>query len=405
MSERRAVTKVIATRYARAGRAVKKQILDELCATTGWHRDHTRKSLRHALVLKPVRPRAARAPLYGEPVIEALRFCWAVQGTLCGRLLAAALPDLVPRLRRFKELRIDTETAAQLLRIAPDTIDRRLKADQAKLEPRGRSHTKPGTLLKDSIPIRTWAEWDDAVPGFVEIDLVGHEGGNSQCEFCFTLDITDIATGWTETRSVINKAQKWVFAAIKDATAAFPFPVLGLDSDNGSEFINWELFRWCEQENLTFTRSRSGNKNDGAHVEQKNWHIVRQTVGYHRYDTAGELELLNRIWALQRLLTNHFGPQQKLLTKVRSGAKTSKTYDSPATPFQRILADSGTVSMDTKARLKRENKPLNPAAIQRQIQALSAELLTLSTAKRAPDRQPTIRAKLNDSSKQPRRAS
>ncbi|MCO4272991.1 transposase family protein [Pseudarthrobacter sp. HLT3-5] len=405
MSERRAVTKVIATRYARAGRAVKKQILDELCATTGWHRDHTRKSLRHALVLKPVRPRAARAPLYGEPVIEALRFCWAVQGTLCGRLLAAALPDLVPRLRRFKELRIDTETAAQLLRIAPATIDRRLKADQAKLEPRGRSHTKPGTLLKDSIPIRTWAEWDDAVPGFVEIDLVGHEGGNSQCEFCFTLDITDIATGWTETRSVINKAQKWVFAAIKDATAAFPFPVLGLDSDNGSEFINWELFRWCEQENLTFTRSRSGNKNDGAHVEQKNWHIVRQTVGYHRYDTAGELELLNRIWALQRLLTNHFGPQQKLLTKVRSGAKTSKTYDSPATPFQRILADSGTVSMDTKARLKRENKPLNPAAIQRQIQALSAELLTLSTAKRAPDRQPTIRAKLNDSSKQPRRAS
>jgi hypothetical protein len=405
MSERRAVTKVVATRYARAGRAVKKQILDELCATTGWHRDHARKALRQALVLKAVRPRAPRPPLYGEPVIEALRFCWAVQGTPCGRLLAAALPDLVPRLRRFKELRIDAATAAQLLKIAPATIDRRLKADRAKLQPRGRSHTKPGTLLKDSIPIRTWAEWNDAVPGFVEIDLVGHEGGNSQGEFCFTLDITDIATGWTETRSVINKAQKWVFAAIKDATAAFPFPVLGLDSDNGSEFINWELFRWCEQENLTFTRSRSGNKNDGAHVEQKNWHVVRQTVGYHRYDTPGELELLNRIWALQRLLTNHFGPQQKLLTKVRNGAKISKTYDAPATPFQRVLADAGTVSKTTKARLKRENKPLNPAAIQRQIQALSVELLTLSTSKRAPDKQPTIRAKLNDSSKQPRRAS
>ncbi|WP_306918360.1 MULTISPECIES: transposase family protein [unclassified Arthrobacter] len=293
----------------------------------------------------------------------------------------------MPRLRRFKELRLDAGTAAQLLKIAPATIDRWLKADRAKLEPRGRSHTKPGTLLKDSIPIRTWAEWDDAVPGFVEIDLVGHEGGNNQGEFCCTLDITDIATGWTETRSVINKAQKWVFAAIKDATAAFPFPVLGIDSDNGSEFINWELFRWCEQEKLTFNRSRSGNKNDGAHVEQKNWHIVRQGVGYHRYDTAGELELLNRIWALQRLLTNHFGPQQKLLAKVRTGAKVSLTYDAPATPFLRVLTDTGTVSKETKARLKRENRPLNPAAIQRQIQAICTELLTLTTAKQSPKKQ------------------
>lgn len=303
----------------------------------------------------------------------------------------------MPRLRRFKELRIDAKTAAQLLKIAPATIDRRLKADRAKLEPRGRSQTKLGTLLKDSIPIRTWVEWNDAVPGFVEIDLVGHEGGNNQGEFCFTLDITDIATGWTETRSVINKAQKWVFAAIKDATAAFPFPVLGIDSDNGSEFINWELFRWCEQEKLTFTRSRSGNKNDGAHVEQKNWHIGLQGVGYHRYDTPGELELLNRIWALQRLLTNHVGPQQKLLAKVRTGAKVSLTYDAPATPFQGVLADTGTVSKETKARLKRENRPLNPAAIQRQIQAIGTELLTLTTAKQSPTKGTAIRAKLIDS--------
>lgn len=405
MSERKAVTKTTALRYVRSDRAAKKTILDELCALTLWHRDHARKALRQALVLKQVKPRPPRAPVYGEDVIEALRFCWAVQGTPCGRLLAAALPDLVPRLRRFKELSIEDGTAALLLKIAPATIDRRLKADRGKLDPRGRSHTKPGTLLKDSIPMRTWAEWDDAVPGFVEIDLVGHEGGNSRGEFCFTLTITDISTGWTETRSVRNKAQKWVFAAIREATAAFPFPILGIDSDNGSEFINWGLLRWCEQEQLTFTRSRSGNKNDGAHVEQKNWHVVRQTVGYHRYDTAAELELLNRIWELQGRLTNHFGPQQKIVQKIRTGAKITKKYDRPATPYQRVLAAEGTVRPNEKAKLKRENKPLNPAAIQRQIQALCAELLTLTTAKQGPKSQPTIRAKSNDSTMKATRAS
>ncbi|WP_219816434.1 transposase family protein [Arthrobacter sp. 4R501] len=205
--------------------------------------------------------------------------------------------------------------------------------------------------------------------------------------------------------SVRNKAQKWVFAAIKEATAKFPFPILGIDSDNGSEFINWGLFHWCEQEQLTFTRSRSGNKNDGAHVEQKNWHIVRQTVGYHRYDTPGELDLLNRIWELQRLLTNHFGPQQKLVFKERNGAKTTKKYDLPATPYHRILADKGTVRQTVKTRLTRENQPLNPAAIQRQIQALAAELLTLTTSKQAAKPKPAARALRNDSTKNATRAS
>ena len=173
--------------------------------------------------------------------------------------------ELVPRLRRFDELVITDDTELALLAMSPATMDRRLAPDRAKMLVRGHSHTRPGSLLKDSIPIRTWAEWNDAVPGFVEIDLVGHEGGNAIGEHCYTLTVTDIATGWTENRSVRNKAEKWVFEALMDIRAAFPFPIIGIDSDNGSEFINWHLLRWCEENKTTFTRSRSGNSNDGAH--------------------------------------------------------------------------------------------------------------------------------------------
>lgn len=190
MSQRKAVTKTIATRYKRSNRGAKKIILDELCAITGWHRDHARKALRQVLIVKEVKPRPSPPLLCDKSLIEALRFCWAVQGTPCGCLLAAALIDLVPRLRGFDELHISDATAAKLLKIAPATIDRRLKAERGTLDLRGDRHTKSGSLLKDSIPMSTWADWDDHRPDFVEINLVGHEGSNSHGDFCFTLDIT-----------------------------------------------------------------------------------------------------------------------------------------------------------------------------------------------------------------------
>ena len=392
MSQRRAVTKTIATRYRRASKAGKGVILDELCATTGWHRNHARKALGRALLpaVVPRQPRP-RPAVYGPEVVTALGFCWAVLGAPTGKRLAPVLGDLVPRLRRFGELEVSEETAARLVAMSPATIDRRLAPDRAKLLPRGRSHTKPGSLLKDAIPIRTWAQWDDAVPGFVEIDLVGHEGGNAVGEHAYTLTVTDIATGWTENRSVPTKARKWVIAALGEIGLVMPFPIIGIDSDNGSEFINYHLLHWCEQRKITFTRSRAGNSNDGAHVEQKNWAVVRQVVGYHRYDTAAELVLLNKIWVLQSQITNYFLPQQKLVSKVRDGAKVTKKYDRPTTPHRRADRHEAVTGED-KTILTDVLTDLNPAAIQRQIQALTAELLTLTTNKTAAPATPRITA-------------
>ncbi len=190
------------------------------------------------------------------------------------------------------------------------TIDRRLASERAKYPLRGRVGTKPGSLLKSQIPVRTWAEWDDARPGFIEIDLVRHDGGIRGANHAFTLTVTDIATGWTENRSVPDKTAKCVLAALNDIARKMPFPILGVDSDNGSEFINDHLLNWCQGRQITFTRSRPGNKDDGCHVEQKNWTAVRQVVGYHRYDTAAELLLLNEIWRLHSKLTNYFYPSK-----------------------------------------------------------------------------------------------
>jgi hypothetical protein len=391
LAQKQAVSVAIATRYKRSGKAAKGRMLDELCATTGWHRNHARKALRLALVPRFVRPRAPRASRYGPEVIEALAFCWAVLGAPTGKRLAPIMDELVPTLRRFGELEIADEIAVSLLAMSPATIDRRLAADRSKLVLKGHSHTRAGSLLKDSIPIRTWAEWNDAVPGFVEIDLVGHEGGNAVGEHCYTLTVTDIATGWTENRSLRNKARKWVVEALADIGRVMPFPIIGIDSDNGSEFINYHLLEWCEQRQITFTRSRPGNSNDGAHVEQKNWAVVRTVVGYHRYDSAVELLLLNKIWVLQSQMTNYFCPQQKLIKKVRTGAKVAKKYDRATTPRRRAV-DHPAVTNEDKTILADTYRELNPAAIQRQIQALTNELLIVTTTKAGARHRPPATA-------------
>ncbi len=235
-------------------------MLDRLCESTGWHRDHARTRLREAGTVRVVTPRKARQATYSVRVVAGLEACWRVAREPAGKRLAPMLADLVPCWSATRSPDLTAWETELLISMSAATIDRRLQSAKALDRVGGVSHTKPGSLLKSQIPIRTWSGWDEDTPGFVEIDLVGHEGGNSYGEFCFTLTMTDIATGWTINRSVVNKAAIHVVAAIEAASALFPFPILGIDSDNGSEFINVHLFEYCVAHKITFTRSWPGHK-------------------------------------------------------------------------------------------------------------------------------------------------
>jgi hypothetical protein len=393
MKQRQAVTAVTVQRYRQGSKKVKRQILDEFCKTTGYSRGYARFVLRNhgrQVVLRGKkvivgdlhkRQQRVKSRYYDEQVVQALSKLWQLLNYLCGKRLVAIMPELIAKLEQFGELRLTPLTKEKLLRISAASIDRLLQPERRKHQLRQRSHTKPGTLLKHQIPIRTFAEWDEAQPGFAEIDLVAHDGGLALGDFCQTLDLTDICTGWTETEAVPNKAQVWVFEAIQTIRQRLPFPLLGLDSDNGSEFVNKELLRYCQKERLTFTRARPYRKNDNCYVEQKNYSVVRQTVGYQRFDTAAELMVLKQLYATLRLYTNFFQPTMKLKIKERFGSRVKKSYYAPQTPYQRVLACAEVTAADKK-KLQRQYQSLNPAALKRELDKHRKELFRLTSKKR-----------------------
>ncbi len=384
MAERRAVTKQMAKRYAMASKVEKGRMLDELCALTGWTRRHARRALGVMLATgtgSGSPPRRARPRIYGPEVLEPLKIVWATLNGPAGKRLAPFMAEVVEALERHGELRLDPEVRTKLLVISAATIDRALAPERARLRMKGRQGTKPGSILKRQIPIRTFAEWDDHRPGFCEVDLVAHDGGSPYGEFCQTLTLTCVATGWTEVRALPNKAQRWCFEAIDEIRGVLPFPLRGLDSDNGAEFINHQLHRYCLEHEITFTRSRPYRKNDNCYVEQKNWPVVRQQVGYARYDTQAELQALRRLYHHLPSYVNFFQPQMKLVAKTRQGSKVSKRFDAARTPYQRLLA-SPEVPGATKQALRETYLGLNPAQLKREIGRCQDRLIELAARER-----------------------
>jgi len=393
MRQKKAVTRELRDRYQRASKKEKTMMLNEFIRLTGYNRCYACQILNVKKVLgylniagKRIKYIAGKKikrkkkKIYDQDVLAALKEIWKISDYICSKRLAPFLSEVIPVLEKWGEVKLSTKVREKLFKISAATIDRLLSDTRKRYRIKGRSTTRPGTLLKKSIPIKTFADWDEAKPGFFEVDLVSHDGGAARGDFIQSLNFTDIATGWVEMVAVKNKAQVWVFAGIENIKERLPFSILGIDSDNGSEFINAHLLRYCEENQITFTRSRPYRKNDSCFVEQKNWSVIRRAVGYGRYDTDKELNILNELYSYLRLYVNFFQPVRKLIKKERMGSKVSKRYDEAKTPYRRVLA-SPDIEDEIKVKLKSKYDMLNPAELKRKITKLQNKLLKLNALK------------------------
>jgi len=359
-------------RYNLASRKFRRQILDEFCKVSGYNRKYAIRLL-HGPFPKPIRPRRGRRPAYGPETIRVLTAIWKAAGYPWSVRLKALLAAWLPWAR--KRMNITEDTARQVLAISPRQIDRRLQPHKREVKRRLYGRTKPGSLLKHHIPLKV-DRWETTQPGFTEVDLVCHSGDRADGEFVHSFNLTDIHTTWTETRAVLGRAQVRVKDALEEMRTSLPFPLLGIDSDNGSEFINHHLFDYCRKRKIQFTRGRPYKKDDNAHIEQKNWTHVRKLLGYVRYDTPEALAAINKLYRNElRLLQNLFLPSVKLVRKERVGSKTRRRYDRPQTPFERVLACKQ-ADPAKLAELKRLRERLDPfelsRAIDRQLERIYA---------------------------------
>ncbi len=374
-ASRREYLRVMHPRYRQAPRAAKGRILDEICKVTGYHRKYAVRLLNGPPLGRVRPPRRRRAPTYGVRAIQVLEAIWVAAGSPWSLRLKALLPLWLPWARgRF---RLTPVVEQQLLRLSPRQMDRRLQPRKRRLTKRQYGRTRPGTLLKHHIPLKT-ERWDVTVPGYAEIDLVAHGGDRGDGEFLHSLNLTDIHTTWVETRAVLGRGQTAVRDALEEMRQALPFALQGIDSDNGSEFINFHLHTYCQDRQIQFTRGRPDTKDDNAHIEQKNWTHVRKLLGYVRYDSPAALAAANALYREDlRWFQNLFLPSVKLVKQVRVGARLRRVYARPQTPLERVracpAADTAKVAQLTALRDR-----LDPFALAQRIDAQLERLYALA---------------------------
>lgn len=373
MNQKVALSWVIRKRYQTSSKKEKGRILDEFINNTGYNRSYARRILGNLKKQGRKKKHIIRRRIYDASVFYPLRTIWIAEDCICGQRLKPFIPDVLKKLEEFKEIKINKEVRRKLLSIGSATIDRMLSATKKSYELKGKSATKPGTLLRSTIPIRTFADWDEKVPGFFEGDLVAFCGETVRGDYVNALNLTDVFVAWILIEAFMGKGQYRVHKAIDEMRKRLPYTMLGLDNDNGVEFINWILKRYCEEHQITFTRIRPYRKNDNCFVEQKNYTVPRRFLGYARYDTEIELAIIKEILKLVEVYVNFFMPSKKLILKERIGNKTKKIYDTAKTPYQRLLL-SGILKDYQKSRLQSLYDSLNPMDLRRKIHRLTEKL-------------------------------
>jgi len=370
---RRELLSKVFPRYREANRKQKTIILDEFIASTGYKRKYAIRLLSSLSPPKITMIKRPRTPFYGKEVQEALVVAWSAANYIASKRLAPFLKELVPALEYHGHLELTDQVRNQLMSISPATIDRLLKPWRSRNQLKGKSLTRSGKLLKKQIPVRTFADWEGTKPGFFEVDVVVHCGGSMAGSFLSTLVLTDIATGWIECLPLLHRSKHTVINSLERASKLIPFKIHGIDTDNGSEFINSEMIRFCERQNITFTRGRAYKKNDQCYVEQKNGAVVRQLVGYDRFEGQRAYKQLTELYRAIRLYVNFFQPSMKLKKKERESSKVSRTYHTAQTPYQRLLA-SGAGSTRKVKKLKTIYRALDPIGLFKQLEALQDAL-------------------------------